>query len=57
MSTAAIVLLGLTALAGGITLEQHGKPKTGITSIWTWLISVAIQMGILSWGGFFNSVQ
>ena len=54
MSTAAIVLLVLTAISGGITLEQHGKPKTGNTNIWTWLFSAGIQMGILYWGGFFG---
>ena len=57
MSTAAIVLLVLTAISGGITLEQHGKPKTGSYSLWSWLFGAALQIGILYWGGFFSPVQ
>ena len=54
MSTAAIVLIVLMAISAGINIEQHGKPKTGNHSIWIWLVSVALEIGLLYWGGFFG---
>ena len=54
MSTAAIVQIVLMAISAGITLEQHGKPKTGNHSFWSWLFAAGVQAGILYWGGFFG---
>lgn len=44
-----IVMLGV-----GITLEQHGKPKTGKHNIWVTLVALGINVGLLNAGGFFG---
>ena len=49
-----IVYLLLLALGLGITMEQHGKPKTGKHNFWVSLIAAALSFAIVWWGGFFN---
>ena len=49
-----IIQLGIMFLALGLSMAQHGKPKTGKESFWTTLVAIGIQFGILYWGGFFN---
>jgi hypothetical protein len=43
----------MTALGGGVTLAQSGKPRTGNHSFIAWMVAAAIQYAILWWGGFF----
>lgn len=54
MSAAAITMLVLIAISGGITLALNGQPKTGNHNFFIWAISAAINIAILNWGGFFN---
>ena len=54
MNAPQITIIALYALSLGMTLAQHGKPKTGTHSFWVALIGTAINFGILYWGGFFN---
>jgi len=49
-----LIYLGLLCLGLGISLEQHGKAKTGKHNVWHGLITVAIIIYILYKGGFFN---
>jgi len=51
---AQIGVVVLLSLSVGISMAQHGKPKTGKESVWTSLIAAAIWIGLLNWGGFFN---
>lgn len=45
-----LVLLGTGAL---LAAHDHGKPRSD-NNFWTSLISTAITLGLLIWGGFFK---
>lgn len=47
------IFLGLAVFSLGIALEQHGKPRSP-SSFWVSLVSSAITLGLLWWGGFFG---
>ena len=49
-----ITFVALIVFSLGITLEQHGKPKTGNESFWLSLISTTLTMWLLYMGGFFK---
>lgn len=49
-----IIIICLLATALGIALAKHGEPKEGYYSFWVQLLSVAIDVGLLWWGGFFD---
>ncbi len=49
-----LTYVALIVFSLGITLEQHGKPKTGNESIWVSLIASALALWLLYEGGFFN---
>ena len=49
-----IIILFLIVLSIGSSLESHDKPKTGKNSFWSSLISNAILLALLWWGGFFD---
>lgn len=49
-----IVFVAWLFLALGISMAEHGKPRTGYTSFWTALISSALQLLLLWGGGFFG---
>jgi len=51
-----IIVLVLIVLSLGINMAQHGTPKTGKNSFWVSLVSAAITLGLLWWGGFFNGL-
>jgi hypothetical protein len=44
----------LYAFGIGASLAKHGKPKTGVESVWTTLIGTAIGFFLLWWGGFWK---
>lgn len=44
-----IVIIGLM-----IASYNHGKPKTGKYNLWDNIIAIALHIGLLYWGGFFN---
>lgn len=48
-----IIYLTLMFLGLGIAIEQHGKPKEGITNFWVTFLATAISVSLLAWGGFF----
>ena len=50
-----ITFVTLVVFSLGITLEQHGKPKTGNESFWTSLIATTLTLWLLYMGGFFNA--
>lgn len=54
MKAPQIIYVVWLALSVGISLARHGKPKMGNESFWGALLGVAIQIGLLLWGGFFN---
>ena len=54
MKAPQIILIIIYALGLGISLEQHGKPKTGTESFWKSLLATAIIFALLIWGGFFS---
>lgn len=49
-----IIMILFIGLGVGIAIVEHGKPKTGNNNVWLSLISTAILLGLLIWGGFFN---
>lgn len=53
MSIPAVILLCIYAMSIGVSMMEHGTPKTGINSFWTTLVGVCINIGLLWWGGFF----
>jgi len=34
--------------------NRHGKEKTGKHNLWIDLVSLALMVGLIYWGGFFN---
>lgn len=55
MSTPAIIWIVITAIGLGVSIGEHGKPKTGVHSFWSVLFATAISFSLLYWGGFFKS--
>jgi hypothetical protein len=49
-----IVLLVIIVLADGMALALHGKPKTGDHNFWSSILSTAIMLTLLYYGGFFS---
>lgn len=47
------IYLALTAVGLGVTIAKHGEPK-GNYSVGTALVSLAITLPLLWWGGFFS---
>jgi hypothetical protein len=43
----------LVLLALGVSLADHGKPKTGRTNFFVTLFAVAVSTTILVFGGFY----
>ena len=48
------ILMTIYAIRLGIYIARHGQPKTGKENVWSALLSLAINLGLLYWGGFFN---
>jgi len=44
-----VILLILSGISVGVSIERHGKKKTGIESIWATLIAWLIQWGLILW--------
>lgn len=47
-----IIMIVMLAMAVTISLCKHGEDK-GKYNIWSCLISTAIEVALLKWGGFF----
>lgn len=54
MKALQIILTIIYALSLGVSLGQHGKPKTGTESFWKSLLAAVIVFALLIWGGFFS---
>ena len=54
MKAPQIIYLVLTAINLLTSANLHGKPKSGNNTFWSALISAAIFIPLLWWGGFFN---
>lgn len=54
MNGGQITMLVLFGLSLGCNLAQHGKPRTGTNNFWKALLSIAIEVCVLWWGGFWN---
>jgi len=54
MSTPAIIYLVLSLIGLIAAAYLHGKPTK--TNFWTTLLSAAIAISLLTWGGFFAPV-
>lgn len=48
------IIMALCTLDLGMALAQHGQPRTGKHSFWLTLVTAAILIAVLYWGGFFN---
>jgi choline-glycine betaine transporter len=53
VGTPQIILIVLVAIAGTITLMNHGKPRPDY-SFPAWILGAGIELGLLYWGGFFG---
>lgn len=50
-----IIMLILYLLGLCVGVREHGRLKTGKHSAWTTVLALAINMVLLSWGGFFDA--
>lgn len=48
-----IIMIVMMCLVLFIDITNHNKPREGKYNAWQTLISVAIQISLLTWGGFF----
>lgn len=48
-----IIWICLNAVAFGLIWAVHGEPRTGTNNAWIMLGAIAINTGLLYWGGFF----
>lgn len=53
MGTPQIIMIVLMTIVVVIASLKHGEPK-GFYSIWATLVAVALEAGLLYWGGFFG---
>lgn len=49
-----IIFTAWLMLGLGVSLADHGKPRTGHTSFWVGLVSCVLQIILLRWGGFYG---
>lgn len=54
MGVPQIIVIVLYALGIGIAMCKHGEARTDKYNFFTALISTAINIGLLWWGGFFG---
>lgn len=48
-----ILMIVIIAMGLGISMVEHGKPKTGKNNFFTSLIASVIEIALLYFGGFF----
>ena len=48
-----VIMIVMLALALFINIVEHNKPREGKYNAWQALVSIAIQVSLLTWGGFF----
>ena len=48
-----IIMIVMLALVLFTNVANHNKPREGKYNAWQALIGIAIQISLLTWGGFF----
>ena len=48
-----IIMIVMLALVLFVNVANHNKPREGKYSAWEALVSTAIEISLLTWGGFF----
>ena len=48
-----IIMIVMLALVLFINIANHNKPREGKYNAWQALVGIAIQISLLTWGGFF----
>lgn len=48
-----VIMIVMLALMLFINVTKHHKPREGEYNGWDALIAIAIQVSLLTWGGFF----
>lgn len=48
-----IIMIVMLALMLFINIANHNKPRKGKYNAWQALVGIAIQISLLTWGGFF----
>ena len=54
MNAPQIILIIIYSLGLGVAMRDHGKYEYKKTNFFVYLLSTAIQIGLLIWGGFFS---
>jgi hypothetical protein len=54
MNAPQIVMIVILALGVGISMEQHGRPKTGTENCVITIIATGIMVALMYWGGFWS---
>lgn len=54
MGVCQIIFTAWLFLALGVSLAQHGQPRTGKNNFWIGLVSAALQFILLYFGGFYG---
>jgi len=49
-----IIFLMILFLRGGISIERHGRERTGKYNFFIDLVSGLVMLSLLFWGGFFD---
>lgn len=52
-----ITIFAFLMIALGISMKEHGNPKTGFYNAWITLFAVALELFILYSGGFFSNAS
>lgn len=53
MGVPQIIMIVMLALVLFINIAEHNKPREVKYNAWEALISIAIEVSLLTWGGFF----
>ena len=48
-----IIMIMMMCLVLFINIANHNKPREGKYNAWQTLVGIAIQISLLTWGGFF----
>ena len=48
-----IIMIVMLSLVLFINATKHNKPREGKYNVWQTLVGIAIQISLLTWGGFF----
>ena len=52
-----IIMIVMLALTLFVSVVEHNKPREGKYNVWQTLVGIAIQISLLTWGGFFQNIQ